>query len=120
MRSSRFNAVDVCQDVSKRRSASAVRIIAALALAAGISACHVIEPWPFDSSSPVPGSESPIPARQWIGKYLSDVTAKLGPPTSVQPMLQTAGQMIVYSRPGAHYIFETAPNGKIVSAVQTD
>jgi hypothetical protein len=58
---------------------------------------------------------------KWIGKTMPDLTAKLGQPTSVQPLLQTSGQLIVYAQPGQpHYVFETGPNGKIVSAAATN
>lgn len=52
---------------------------------------------------------------------MPELTTKLGPPTSVQPLLETAGQLIIYARPGEpHYVFETGPNGKIVSAATTN
>jgi hypothetical protein len=56
-------------------------------------------------------------ASQWIGKRLSDVKAKLGQPTTVQPLQETTGALIIYAQPGErHYAFETGPSGKIVTA----
>lgn len=59
-------------------------------------------------------------ASQWIGKTVPELTAKLGQPDSTQPLLQTTGSLIMYSRPGAHYVFETGPSGQIVSAAATN
>jgi hypothetical protein len=98
--------------------AGAARTLAALALAAGFLGCSVIEPWsPHNSSSSPAASEKAKNPSQWIGKTLSDVETDLGQPTSTMQLAQTSGYMIIYARPGEpHYVFETGPNGKIVSA----
>ncbi len=99
-----------------------VLVSAALALAGALPGCDLIRPWPAYDSSTVPTSSAQRPrASDWIGRTMPELTTKLGPPTSVQPLLETAGQLIIYARPGEpHYVFETGPNGKIVSAATTN
>ncbi len=85
---------------------------------AGCSAVRLVRPW---SPSVAPTSEETraqaITPHEWVGKTLPELTARLGQPTSVQPLLETTGQLVIYARPGApHYVFETGSNGKIVSA----
>jgi hypothetical protein len=81
----------------------------------------VVAPWSPNNSSPPPAANgAPISPGEWVGKSVNDLKAKFGQPTSVLPLAQTAGYMIVYAEPGgAHYVFETGPNGKIVSATAT-
>ncbi len=105
-------------------SAAARRAVATavLALAGGLWGCNVLRPWSsYESSAAPPAGAKGISAKEWIGKSLSELTTKLGQPTSVQPLLETTGQLIVYAQPGQpHYVFETGANGKIVSAVATN
>jgi hypothetical protein len=96
------------------------RVAIALALAEALAGCDVISPWsptPDDASTHPAASAKPISTGKYIGKTLSDLKQDFGQPTTVQPLAQTAGYMIVYVRPGGtHYVFETGSNGKIVSA----
>jgi hypothetical protein len=43
----------------------------------------------------------------------------MGQPKEAVPMTDTGGEMLYYSYEGHHYVFETGPDGKISSAVQT-
>ncbi len=101
--------------------ARCLQAVIVMALAGALPGCNVIRPWPaYESSAPL-SSQQPTSANEWIGKTLPELTAKLGRPTSVQPLLETTGQLIFYARPGQpHYVFEAGPNGKIVSATATD
>jgi hypothetical protein len=93
-------------------------------LSTGLFGCYLVQPWsPFgpSTSAAANAAPAPAPAAQWIGKTVPELTAKLGQPTSSQPLLQTTGQLIMYAHPGQpHYVFETGANGKIVSAVATN
>lgn len=106
----------------RRKVANIVRAMVATALLAGLLGCNVIRPWPaFESSATRPDAKKQTSANEWIGKTLPELTTNLGQPTSVQPLLETTGQLIIYGRPGqSHYVFETGPNGKIVSASASD
>jgi hypothetical protein len=79
----------------------------------------LVRPWsPYEppASEEPRGGQATAP-KEFIGKTLTELTARLGQPTSVQPMLETTGQLLIYARPGTpHYVFETGSNGKIVSA----
>jgi hypothetical protein len=90
------------------------------AIALTLAGCFLISPWspaPDDTSTQPTASASPKSAGKYVGKTLSDLKQDFGQPTSVLPLAQTAGYMIVYVRPGGtRYVFETGPNGKIVSA----
>jgi|SRR5579875_2395509 len=114
------------KNIMKRRKAGIGNIAAPVALVAtlstGLFGCYLVQPWSaFGPSAPAAADAAPAPAAQWIGKTVPELTAKLGQPTSSQPMLQTTGQLIMYAHPGQpHYVFETGANGKIVSAVATN
>lgn len=92
-----------------------IAMAASLELLAG---CSAFKPWSFyrpPSSQEV--GEAPGDPQAWIGKRLSEVTARLGQPTSVQPLQETTGELIFYANPGEpRYVFETGSDGKIVSA----
>ena len=96
----------------------AATVAVALALVV-LSGCgSIVTPW---SMEPPPPSSARAEAQgnpqKWIGMRLSDLTVALGQPSSIEPLQETTGDLIIYSRPGfPHYVFETGPNGKIVSA----
>ena len=98
-----------------RRAAGAL----AAALAAGtlLGGCAQL----MAPSEPQPSQQTEQHvAHEWIGKRLKDVTSALGPPTTVQYMQETGGQLIIYAHPGQkRYVFETGPSGEIVSATET-
>jgi hypothetical protein len=66
-----------------------------------------------------PSEESRSAAAQWIGKSRVDLANQMGQPKEAVPMTDTGGEMLFYSYEGHHYVFETGPDGSIISAVQT-
>jgi threonine dehydrogenase-like Zn-dependent dehydrogenase len=66
-----------------------------------------------------PSQESRSAAAQWIGKNRVDLANQMGQPKEAVPMTDTGGEMLFYSYEGHHYVFETGPDGSIISAVQT-
>lgn len=93
--------------------------MAAIALASVVlSGCGIVEPWSMEPPPPASAlAEAHSDPQKWIGKRLPDLAAVLGEPSSIQPLQETTGDLVMYSRPGfTHYVFETGPNGEIVSA----
>ncbi|HXK06923.1 MAG TPA: hypothetical protein VMS37_31300 [Verrucomicrobiae bacterium] len=66
-----------------------------------------------------PADESRSAVAQWIGKDRVQLANQMGQPKEAVPMTDTGGEMLYYSYEGHHYVFETDPDGKISSAVQT-
>ena len=66
-----------------------------------------------------PSEESRSAVAQWIGKDRVQLANQMGSPKEAVPMTDTGGEMLYYSYEGHHYVFETSPDGKITSAVQT-
>jgi len=66
-----------------------------------------------------PSQESRSAVAQWIGKNRVDLTNQMGQPKSAVPLTDTGGEDLFYSYQGHHYVFETGPDGQIISAVQT-
>ena len=82
-----------------------------MGLALAVGACsNLITP---------PSEESRSAAAQWIGKDRVQLANQMGQPKEAVPMTDTGGEMLYYSYEGHHYVFETNPDGKIMSAVQT-
>jgi hypothetical protein len=91
------------------------RFITAGAMAMGLvvtlSACS--------SMITTPSEESRSDVAQWIGKDRVQLANQMGQPKEAVPLTDTGGEMLYYSYEGHHYVFETDPEGKISSAVQT-
>jgi len=95
--------------------------MAAIALAlAVLSGCGIVAPWSMEPPPPASAlTQAHSDPQQWIGKRLPDLTAKLGEPSSIEPLQETTGDLVIYSHPGfPHYVFETGPDGKVEKAVQ--
>ncbi len=107
---------------------SPLRIIRATMLVAGFAligcaAQPVSPPAPIPLPATQQGGVAPQEqsggASQWIGKTGDEVREKLGPPTEVQFLQETTGQMLIYANPGQpHYVFETGPKGLVVKAAE--
>jgi hypothetical protein len=83
----------------------------AMGLAVAVAACS--------NAITTPSEESRSAVAQWIGKDRVQLANQMGQPKEAVPMTDTGGEMLYYSYEGHHYVFETDPEGKISSAVQT-
>ena len=83
----------------------------AMGLAATVAACS--------NAITTPSEESRRAVAQWIGQNRVQLTNQMGQPTQAVPFPDTGGEMLFYSYQGHHYVFETDPQGNIISAVQT-
>lgn len=66
-----------------------------------------------------PSEESRSAVAQWKGRNRVELTQQMGQPKEAVPLTDTGGEMLYYSYEGHHYVFETDPQGNIISAVQT-
>jgi hypothetical protein len=63
--------------------------------------------------------QSSAAASEWIGKRRHEVVDALGPPTSATPLIETGGELLIYSKSGRpHYAFETGPDGRVVKSTE--
>ena len=99
------------------RGVPAVKLAVTL-IAGMLSGCSVVTPWSMEPPPPHSAyAEAQEGPQKWIGKRLPDLINALGQPTSIEPLQETTGDLVIYSRPGfPHYVFETGPNGRIVTA----
>jgi hypothetical protein len=84
---------------------------AAMGLVVSLGACG--------NTFTTPSEESRGAVAQWIGKDRVQLANQMGQPKEAVPLTDTGGEMLYYSYEGHHYVFETDPEGKISSAVQT-
>lgn len=90
-------------------------------LGASLAGCSTFVPWtPLGQPTPPPQSGVIAPSA-FMGMKMKDVIAKLGQPTSVQPLQETTGNLMIYAHAGEpHYVFETGSRGDVVSATGGD
>jgi hypothetical protein len=56
--------------------------------------------------------------RQWIGKKMTQVVARLGQPSQAYQLNDTGGEMLIYLRPyHEHYVFELDPGAVAANTV---
>jgi len=71
-----------------------------------------------------PQEASPDPAKQWIGKDVTEMEKDLGAPTNeidLEEDRDGGGKMIFYAKPGQpHMVFETAPGSQTISKAITE
>jgi hypothetical protein len=88
--------------------------------------CNVFLPSQFQSNRPnepaqVSATDRVTFQNAWIGKSMSDVQAKFGPPTQMETLEDTGGKRSYYRESGQpHYVFEYNPMGKVISADMID
>jgi hypothetical protein len=71
-------------------------------------------------TAPPNGAGTPTPRTQWIGMPRRELFKKLGQPSQIFEYPDTGGQRLIYSHPGQpHYVFETGPDNKVISATET-
>jgi hypothetical protein len=83
----------------------------AMGLAVAVAACS--------NAITTPSEESRSALAEWIGKDRVQLANQMGQPKEAVPFPDTGGEMLFYGYQGHHYVFETDPEGKITSAVQT-
>lgn len=66
-----------------------------------------------------PSGESRSGVAEWKGRNRVELAQLMGQPKEAVPLTDTGGEMLYYSYEGHHYVFETDPQGNIISAVQT-
>lgn len=90
-------------------------------LGASLAGCSTFAPWtPLGQPTP-PTQSAVVSPSAFMGMKMKDVIAKLGQPTSVQPLQETTGNLMIYAHEGEpHYVFETGSRGDVVSATGGD
>ena len=83
----------------------------AMGLAVAVAACSNVVT--------TPSEESRRAVAEWKGKNRVELSNQMGQPKEAVPLTDTGGEMLYYSYEGHHYVFETDPQGNIISAVQT-
>jgi len=90
-------------------------------LGASLAGCGTLVPWTPLGQPTAPPQGGVIAPSAFIGMKMKDVIAKLGQPTSVQPLQETTGNLMIYAHEGEpHYVFETGSRGDVVSATGGD
>jgi len=88
-----------------------------LILGASLAGCGTFAPWTPLGTPSAPPQAGGISPSAFMGMKMKDVIAKLGQPTSVEPLQETTGNLLIYAHEGEpHYVFETGSRGDVVSA----
>ncbi|HEY2486118.1 MAG TPA: hypothetical protein VGI36_13290 [Candidatus Binataceae bacterium] len=88
-------------------------------ITAGVALGLVVTLGACSNAITTPSEESRSAVAQWKGRNRIELTQQMGQPKEAVPLTDTGGEMLYYSYEGHHYVFETDPQGNIISAVQT-
>jgi hypothetical protein len=88
-------------------------------ITAGVALGLVVTLGACSNAITTPSEESRSAVAMWKGKNRVELANQMGQPKEAVPLTDTGGEMLYYSYEGHHYVFETDPQGNIISAVQT-